>query len=113
MNGRRTAWVLAGLCLLLGLTHLGFAVAAPRWAPDVAWFVGAGLAFLLAPLLGAASLRHPDDRLLRGLAVGSALALAVYAAAVWSVLPQPQVMLAGVLFLGLAAAVASARRRAP
>ena len=109
MIGRRAHWTLAVLALLLGLGHMSFLAAAPRWSPDVAWFAGTGLAFILGGLLSIAAIRARDDRLVRGAAAVGALLLAGFALAVWTVVPQPQVIAAGVLFAALAGLAAFRR----
>ena len=109
MIARRSAFTLAVLGVLLGLGHLAFLSAAPRWTLDVLWFALSGLAFIVTALLNIAALRAPADRLVRGLAVGSDVVLAGVFAAAWLALPGPQVIAGGVLFAGLALLTATLR----
>ena len=111
MIARRLTWALAVLGVLLGLGHLGFLSAAPRWTLDVLWFALSGLAFIVTALLNVAALRAPADRLVRALAAGSDLVLAGVFAAAWLVLPEPQVIVGGVLFASLAILTATLRAR--
>lgn len=89
---RHVVWTLAVLGVLLGLGHLTFLSAAPRWVVDVLWFALSGLAFIATALLNIAALRAPADRLIRSLAIGSDLVLTGLFAAAWLVLPEPQVI---------------------
>lgn len=112
MTARRLTWTLAVSGVFLGVGHLAFLFAVPRWALDVLWFALSGLAFIVTALLNIAALRAPADRLIRCLAVGSDLVLAGVFAAAWLVLPQPQVIAGGAIFLALAVSTATLRRTA-
>lgn len=111
MTARRLTWLLAVLGVLLGVGHLAFLSAAPRWTLDVLWFALSGVAFIVTALLNMAALRAPTDRLVRALSVGSDLVLAGFFAAAWLVLPAPQVVVGGVLFAALAVLTATLRSR--
>jgi hypothetical protein len=112
VSARRLTWTLAVLGVLLGVGHLSFLLAAPRWALDVLWFALSGVAFIATALLNIAALRAPADRIIRWLAVGSDLVLAGFFAAAWLVLPAPQVIVGGLLFAALGALGAMPRTRA-
>lgn len=77
----------------------------PSWTIDSPWFVGTGLAMLIGAGANLFS-TGPDDR------VGSAslilvnLAITVFFASARPVLPEPQVIVGGILFAGLAATAA-------
>ena len=111
MIALRLTWTLAVLGVLLGIGHLAFLSAAPRWALDVLWFALSGVAFIVTALLNIAALRAPADRLVRCLAIGSDLVLAGVFVAAWLVLPQPQVIAGGAIFLALAGSTATLRTR--
>ena len=111
MTARRIAWAVTALTVLLGLGHLSLLLLAKRWNPDAAWFAGTGLAIITAALLNVAALRHPADRLVRGVAVLGDLLLLGFSAALWTVAPEPQVAVCGALFLALAGLVAASRVR--
>jgi hypothetical protein len=55
---RRSMWVLTAAILLLSTAHLGIAAMSARaeWSLPVLWFVGSGLALLLAGLLNIVAL---------------------------------------------------------
>lgn len=112
---RRTLWGLTGLGLLLGLVHLGLSAMAWRtWNPDLLWFAGSGLAIVLAGLLNIVMMRvRVTDPLQRSTWVTANLLMALFFGLAWSVLPQPQMMLGGGVFVltGLAAAVARPSRQ--
>ena len=104
---RRAIPLLTGVALLLGLAHLGLSALTWRsWSAEVLWFAGSGLAIILAGLFKVAMSRATIvDHLQKAVWVLANLAAALFFVAAWSVLPQPQVIVGGVVFalLGLAA----------
>ncbi|MXP13634.1 hypothetical protein GRI44_02555 [Altererythrobacter confluentis] len=98
---------------LLGAAHLALTpLAYPNWTIDALWFVGSGLAIVVAAAanfdgFGKTGLR---SRLFVALIN---IAMSCFFAAAWLVLPEPQVIIGGVLFLGLAACSLPARKVRP
>lgn len=104
----RVLAVLAAIGLTLGLMHLGLSALAWRnWSAEVLWFAGSGLAIVLAGLLNVVMIRAAArDRPQRLVWVLANLATALFFVGAWFVLPQPQVIVGGLVFalLGLGAA---------
>lgn len=87
---------------LLGGTHLALTpLAYPDWTIDALWFVGSGLAIVMA---AAANITDYQSMGLRSQMLVTAVNLVMsgFFAAAWLVLPAPQVIVGGALFLGLA-----------
>ena len=106
MRLRRTTRLLAGAAILLGIGHLALTpLLYPGWTIDCLWFVGTGLAMLIGAGANMISI-GPDDRVGRTGLVLINLAMTVFFASAWPVLPQPQVIVGGILFAGLAATAA-------
>lgn len=98
----RATKLLAILALLLGMIHMAFLpLAYAGWTLDALWFAGTGLAIMAA---AAINLIQIDGavRSSRYIILSVNIALAVFFLAAWWVLPAPQVIIAGVLFIGLA-----------
>ncbi len=112
---RRVLWGLTGVGLLLGLVHLGLSALAWRdWSQEVLWFAGSGLAILMAGLMNVAMMRARDpDRGQRTVWVGTNLMTAVFFGLAWSVLPEPQVVVGGGVFLLLALGALGKAERTP
>jgi hypothetical protein len=110
MKQRRTTLGLAIAAGLLGAAHLALTpLLYPAWTVDSLWFVGTGLAMLMgagANLLGA----DAGGGMRRAGLVAMNLAMAAFFASAWPVLPEPQVIVGGALFAGLALAAAATRR---
>jgi hypothetical protein len=106
MTLRRTTLLLAIVAGLLGMGHLALApLIYPRWTVDSLWFVGTGLAMLTgagANLLATGA----KDRMRRIGLVAINLAMAAFFASAWPVLPEPQVVIGGLLFAGLTVSAA-------
>lgn len=97
-----TKTALAVLAGLLGIIHLALTpLAYADWSVEALWFVGTGLAIIVAAAanLMANQVTSPGRRL--SLAAIN-LAMSCFFAAAWSVIPGPQVILGGMLFLSLA-----------
>ena len=111
MTLRRTTFVLAIFAVLLGTGHLALTpLLYPGWTIDSLWFVGTGLAMLIgagANLIGIGA----GDRAGRAGLVLINLALTAFFASAWPVLPEPQVVIGGALFAGLAVCSALLGRR--
>ena len=102
MRAQTTARGLAVVGGLLGLVHIALApLTYADWTIEALWFVGSGLAIVVASAANFLGLRSWG---MGGQWVLTAINLAMgsYFAAAWLVLPGPQVILGGLLFLGLA-----------
>ncbi len=103
---RRTNLGLAIGAGLLGTGHLALTPLVYRsWTIDSLWFVGTGLAMVIgagANLLGVGA----RDRMGRGVLVLMNVAETAFFASAWPVLPEPQVVVGGALFAGLAVCAA-------
>lgn len=106
MKLRRTNLGLAIAAGLLGTGHLALTpLLYPSWTIDSLWFVGTGLAMLIAAganLLGISE----GNRVRRAGLVVMNLSMTAFFASAWPVLPEPQVIVGGILFAGLALAAA-------
>lgn len=104
--------VLASAAGLLGAVHIALTpLVYPDWTIDALWFVGTGLAIIVA---AAANFVAFQSAGLRSRVFGAAinLAMSCFFAAAWLVLPGPQVIIGGVLFLCLAICSLAARTTA-
>jgi hypothetical protein len=102
MRAQTLAMVLAIVGGLLGFVHIALTpLAYADWSIDALWFVGSGLAIVVA---GAANFVGFRSWGVGGQWILTAINLAMgcYFAAAWLVLPGPQVIVGGLLFLGLA-----------
>jgi len=96
----RTA--LAMLVGLLGTIHLALTpLAYASWTIDALWFVGTGMAMVIAAAANVFAGKIPEVGVRMSLAAIN-VAMSGFFAAAWLVLPGPQVILGGLLFLGLA-----------
>lgn len=87
---------------LLGIAHIALTpLAYADWTIEALWFLGSGLAIVVA---AAANLIGSRSRNVGGQWMLTAINLAIagFFAAAWLVLPGPQVIVGGLLFLGLA-----------
>lgn len=113
MRIRATTKILAIAAFLLGTGHLALTpLLYPGWTIHSLWFVGTGLAMLTGAgmnLIGIAA----SDRIRRAGLVAVNLAMTAFFASAWLVLPEPQVVVGGLLFAGLAVAAAFSRDLAP
>ncbi|HJR56535.1 MAG TPA: hypothetical protein VJ798_08140 [Rhizomicrobium sp.] len=112
---RKAAWTGAVLGLLLGLLHLGFTLPIyKRYSLELLWFAGSGLAIVCCALMNLAVLRDTSSSN-SALAALSNLLIAIFFAAVWPLLPGPQVAVGFVIFGALAGyfAFAAALRSNP
>lgn len=101
MKLRRTTFALASAAGMLGTGHLALtALVYPGWTIDSLWFVGTGLAMLMGAGANLLSLGVEDRMRGAGLVVMN-LAMTAFFASAWLVLPEPQVIVGGVLFAGL------------
>lgn len=102
MRTENLAMMLAIVSGLLGLVHIALApLAYSNWTIEALWFVGSGLAIVVAAaanFVGFRSWGAGGQWIL--LAIN--LAMSGFFAAAWLVLPGPQVIVGGLLFLGLA-----------
>lgn len=110
-----TRTALAAMAGLLGTVHLALTpLAYGNWTIDALWFVGTGMAILVA---AAANVIAGEAA---GLSIRMSLttiniAMGGFFVAAWLVLPGPPVIIGGLLFLGLALCSSSgkATRDAP
>lgn len=99
MSMDRWTWVLAILSGLLGAVHVALTpLAFPGWTIDALWFVGAGLAILIAAAANVLGLLSPGGRG-RMLLIAINLTMAGFFVAAWTILPGPQVIVGGAVFL--------------
>lgn len=105
---RRLLQILTGIALALGAIHLALAALGWRvWSVDALWFVGAGLAILIAGLLNVVMMRtQRPDRVQQAAWIGANVVAAGFFALAWTVLPAPQVVVGGLVFALLALGVA-------
>jgi len=102
MNARRLNWVLLSVAGLLGAAHIALTpLAYASWTLDALWFLGSGFAIVIASAANVVGLASPAPRS-AGALLAINLMMAGFFAAAWSVLPGPQVIVGGVVFLGLA-----------
>jgi hypothetical protein len=103
MNWHRWVWALALVAGLLGMVHVALTPLAYRgWTIEALWFVGTGFAMLIAALANVLSLSSIDRRG-RILGIVINVMMAGFFAAAWFVLPGPQVIVGGVVFVCLVA----------
>lgn len=96
----RTA--LAVMAGLLGTVHLALTpLAYASWSIDALWFVGTGMAMVVAAAANVIAGKAPGLGTRMALAAIN-IAMGGFFAAAWLVLPGPQVIIGGLLFLGLA-----------
>lgn len=96
----RTA--LAMLVGLLGTIHLALTpLVYASWTINALWFVGTGMAMVIAAVANVIAGKTPEPGVRMCLAALN-VAMSGFFAAAWLVLPAPQVILGGLLFLGLA-----------
>jgi hypothetical protein len=113
MKMRRTTLVLAIAAGLLGTGHLALTpLLYPGWTLDSLWFVGSGLAVLMAAGANVLAL-GTQDRMRRAGLVSINLAMTAFFASAWAVLREPQVIVGGTLFAALAMLAALSRGVAP
>lgn len=102
MRTQTLAIVLAAVGGLLGLVHIALTpLAYADWTIEALWFVGSGLAIVVAAaanFVGFQSWGVSGQRILTAIN----LTMSCFFAAAWVVLPGPQVILGGLLFLCLA-----------
>lgn len=102
MRAQRYIAGLAGVAGLLGAMHIALTpVTFSSWNLDALWFLGSGLAISIAALANFISLQS-RSRNSRFVVVAINLMMAAFFIAAWYVLPGPQVIMGGVLFLALA-----------
>lgn len=102
MRVQTVAMALAIIGVLLGAVHLALTpLAYADWTIDALWFVGTGLAIMVAACANFIGFQSSgvSSRLILA-AIN--LAMSLFFAAAWLVLPGPQVLIGGVLFFGLA-----------
>ena len=98
---------------LLGAAHLALTpLAYPNWTIDALWFVGSGLAIVVAAAANFDGFEKAELRSRLFVALIN-IAMSGFFAAAWLVLPEPQVIIGGVLFLGLAACSLLTRKVEP
>lgn len=101
MTQRRATFFLASAAGLLGLAHLALtALIYANWTPDALWFVGTGFAIVISAAANLATI-NSLDRAGRLIMATVNIMMTGFFAAAWSVLPGPQVIVGGLLFVGL------------
>jgi len=99
MIRRHVYWSAAGLTGALGLAHL--ALAWPlyqRMTLDGLWFVGSGLAIIMAATVNVVALRTGSGEA-RWLVAGVNATMAGFFCLAWSLLKEPQVLVGLALFV--------------
>lgn len=105
-----TGTALAMLAGLLGIVHLALTpLAYPEWTIDALWFVGTGMAVVVAAAANVIADKAPGLGVRMSLAAIN-IAMSGFFAAAWLVLPGLQVIIGGLLFGCLA--LSSIRDRA-
>ena len=96
----KTAYTVTAILIsLLGALHIGFTyLNFDRFDMDAVWFLGSGVAIVLAGFLNIA-LTRSSDSVIRGLAVGTNLIFLLGFTGATLMLPQPQVYFGALLFL--------------
>jgi hypothetical protein len=90
--------MLAGL---LGVVHLTLTpLVYANWTIDALWFVGTGIAMVVAAAANLIADKAPELGVRMSLA-GINIAMSGFFAAAWLVLPGPQTIIGGLLFLSL------------
>ena len=113
MKLRRTTLALAIAAGLLGTGHLALTpLLYPGWTIGSLWFVGTGLAMLTGAGANLLGINAGDWMRRTGLFVIN-LAMTAFFASAWPLLPEPQVMLGGMLFAGLTVTAALPGNVAP
>ena len=110
MRAQTLAMVLAVVAGLLGLVHIALTpLAYADWTIEALWFVGSGLAIVVASAANFVGFQPPGAG---GQWILAAInfAMTCFFAAAWLVLPGPQVVIGGLVFLGLAICSLAARR---
>lgn len=108
----RLTLILAIAAALLGLAHVSLTpLIYPGWTTNGLWFVGTGLAILVAAAVNIVG-RGMGGSLNASLITLVNLVMTGFFMAAWPVLPGPQVIVGGALFAGLAFCAAfTAQRR--
>ncbi len=102
MRAQKLAVALAITAALLGTLHIALTpLAYAVWTVEALWFLGAGLAIVMAAVANIVG-RPFADRPRRIMVATINLTMAIFFASAWLVLPAPQVLVGGVLFLSLA-----------
>lgn len=110
MRASATHRALAVLAGLLGVAHLALTpLVYPDWTIEALWFVGTGLAIMLAAAANLFTGPAPGpSRRVTLVAINTIMTC--YFAAAWLVLPGPQVVVGGLLFLCLVLCCSAAYR---
>lgn len=102
MRAQTLAMGLAIVAGLLGLVHIALTpLVYSDWTIEALWFAGSGLAIVVAATANFVRFQSSGVGS-RWLVTAINLAMGCFFAAAWLVLPGPQVILGGVLFLCLA-----------
>ena len=104
--------IITGLIIALGCLHIGFTpFNYSRFDMDAMWFVGAGVAIILAGFLNVAVIRDAvNDRVIRTLCVMTNASFALLFGVALFQLAQPQVFV-GLALFGVAGVCALFTRR--
>jgi hypothetical protein len=97
-----TRTALAILAGLLGVVHLALTTLVyANWTIDALWFVGTGMAMVVAAAANVIAGKAPGPGVRMSIATVN-IAMTGFFAAAWLVLPGPQTIIGGLLFLSLA-----------
>lgn len=109
MSAHRLGWCLIAVAGLLGTAHVALTpLAYAHWTIDALWFLGSGLAIVGAAVANVVGMAQSTARSLWAM-LAINLMMAGFFAAAWSVLPGPQVIVGGAVFMGLAACTLTRR----
>lgn len=110
MRVQTAAVAMATIGVLLGGIHIALTpLAFSDWTIDALWFAGTGLAIVLAA--AANFVGHQSFGMCSRLILAAInIAMSCFFAAAWLVLPEPQVVIGGVLFFALAVCSVANRR---
>jgi len=98
---KKTILTLSVIAALLGASHTALtALIYPSWSLDALWFLGAGLAMMLAAAINFLAYRSLPQAP-RAIAVVTNAAMAGFFGSAWPLLPAPQVALGGAVFVVL------------
>lgn len=102
MRAQTLAMAMASVGGLLGIVHIALTpLAYAGWTIEALWFVGSGLAIVVAAAANFVGFRSCSVGGQWSLTAIN-LAMSCFFASAWLVLPGPQVIVGGLLFLSLA-----------
>lgn len=102
MTVHRLTIALATAAALLGAGHIALTpLLYPGWTINALWFVGTGLAMMIGAAANILALASAG-RVSRSVIIVVDLTMTAFFGSAWPLLSEPQVIVGGVLFAGLA-----------